>query len=69
MLCGIKIVEQPYTICVYPTSPTSILRETSIDGTGWSPARRLKVRGRLYSGTSDKGGTTSLQKTLVSTPC
>lgn len=22
----------------------SILRETSIDGTGWSPARRLKVR-------------------------
>ena len=22
---------------------TSILRETSIDGTGWSPARRLKV--------------------------
>ena len=23
----------------------SILRETSIDGTGWSPARRLKVSG------------------------
>ena len=22
---------------------SSILRETSIDGTGWSPARRLKV--------------------------
>lgn len=24
----------------------SILRETSIDGTGWSPARRLKVMNR-----------------------
>ena len=43
MLCGIKIVEGPYAIFVYPTSSTSILRETSIDGTGWSPARRLKV--------------------------
>ncbi len=31
--------------CVLLSS--SILRETSIDGTGWSPARRLKVKGVL----------------------
>lgn len=39
----LKASYRTVSVCYAVIIMCSILRETSIDGTGWSPARRLKV--------------------------